>query len=549
MKRFFHMLALLLVLCALLCACNQDAPPEEHTHVLTAHEEKAATCAQAGHKAYWQCKDCNKYFSDAEGKTEVTDVFSLTTPALPHPFTWESNEAAHWRAYSCNCTVTADTPAAHVFEKDACSVCGAAKPQSSGSADEADPSGLEFFLNADGQSYSVSGIGEARANVVVESTYKGLPVTGIQERAFENCELMTSITLPEGLTTIGEWAFYNCRTLKSIHLPSTLETVGENAFAKLPVLETLTMASENQHYAVQSGMLIEKKTYTLLVGVGNQIPGGVTKIGEYAFNERTSLTAIAIPGSVTEIGASAFSGCKNLQSVTFSEGLVTIGGAAFASCDLQSLSLPNSLRTIKMFAFSDNRDLTHATIPKDVTLIEDYVLEGCDAMQSVTIPFVGNTQDDEYPRFLDLFGGSVDLTPTGLHTVTLTNTVHLGEFAFSGCTMLTTIHLPEELLSIGGYAFYQCSSLAAITLPNTLQTIGESAFSNCTSLIEIHIPASVTEIGRTVFFNCNALTSVTLAITSGWVELIGNDETPIDFTDPTQRVQYFMGISNPLLRH
>jgi|GEM_PF-2275320 len=514
MKKHFFFAILLLSLASLLWSCDK-----EHTHTLSSHEAKAATCAEAGHAAYWECSDCEKYFSDAQGTAEITDIFSLTVSPLPHPFTWESNTASHWRSYTCSCTVAADTPAAHVFESNNCTVCGINNPDTSGSTEGDAASGLEFFLNADGQSYAVSGIGEARANIVVESTYKGLPVTTIKADAFKNSDLFTSITLPEGLTTIEEWAFYNCSTLKSLHLPSTIETIGEGAFGVLTELTTLTMSAEGENYVLQNGMLIDKRTQVLVLGVGNQIPtNGVTKIGDYAFSYRKNLSAITIPAGITEIGTNAFIGCTSLQSVSFSEGLVTIGGAAFAGCDLQSLALPNSLRTIKTFAFGSNRDLTHVTIPKYVTSIERGVLEGCTALQSLSIPFVGTSPTDSDGELTDILAEHpAFLQMDNLRTVTLTNTIHLPDYAFYGCEKLTNIHLPAGLL-----------------------TIGSSAFGSCSALNEITIPAEVTEIGDLAFFGCDALNSVSFAVQNGWerISVVGRTDSLPVLSNPTDNATY-----------
>ena len=86
----------------------------------------------------------------------------------------------------------------------------------------------------------------------------------------------------------------------------------------------------------------------------------------------------------------------------------------------------------------------------------------------------------------------------------------IGDKAFSGCSDLTSITIPNSVTSIGYYAFYSCTGLTSITIPNSVTSIGGEAFQGCTGLTSITIPNSVTSIGPSAFFLCTGLTSITI---------------------------------------
>ena len=135
-----------------------------------------------------------------------------------------------------------------------------------------------------------------------------------------------------------------------------------------------------------------------------------------------------------------------------------------------------------------------------VTSIGNYAFTNCSGLTSVTIP-----------NSVTSIGNYAFYKCSGLTSVTIPNSVtSIGESAFGDCSGLTSVTIPNSVTSIGNYAFYKCSGLTSVTIPNSVTSIGESAFGDCSGLTSVTIPNSVTSIGNYAFYNCSGLTSVTI---------------------------------------
>ena len=242
------------------------------------------------------------------------------------------------------------------------------------------------------------------------------------------------------------------------------------------------------------------------------------------FNENNykSLTTADIPASVTysgttysvtSIGWYAFYECTGLTSVTIPNSVTSIGVYAFVSCSgLTSFSVAgdNSNYSSKEGVLFNKQQTTliqyparkqgEYVIPNSVTSIVDYAFYGCSGLTSLTIP-------NSITSIVDYaFAGCSSLT-----SITIPNSItSIGNEAFAGCSSLSSVTIPNSVTSIGTAAFSGCSSLSSVTISNSVTSIEESVFSNCSSLTSVEIPNSVTSIGLYAFSDCSSLTSITI---------------------------------------
>ena len=197
-------------------------------------------------------------------------------------------------------------------------------------------------------------------------------VTSIGVYAFAKCKALTSITIPNSVTSIGNCAFYDC-ALTSITIPNSVTSIGNTAFNSCKNLTSITVANRNTVYDSRNNCnaIIQTSSNTLVVGCRSTIiPENVTNIGNCAFQDCRALTSVTIPDGVTSIGASAFSGCYALTSVTIPNSVTSIGEAAFMDCEaIISITIPNSVTSIGRYAFVNCKALTSITIPNSVTSI------------------------------------------------------------------------------------------------------------------------------------------------------------------------------------
>ena len=355
--------------------------------------------------------------------------------------------------------------------------------------------GLSYTLNSNGTYYSVSGIGTCTdTDIVIPAEYNGLPVKVIGSNAFKYCSNITTITIPDSVTSIGNYAFDECQSLTSITIPNSVTSIGNYAFRYCSSLTSITIP--NSVTSIGNYAFDECQSLTIIT-----IPNSVTSIGNSAFSFCRSLTSINIPNSVTSIGDSAFYFCTSLASITIPEGVTSIGNFAFSNCsNLTSITIPNSVTSIGGNAFSNCISLTSITIPNSVTSIGGSVFSNCSSLTSITIP-----------NSVTSIGGNAFSNCIRLISITIPEGVtSIGDYAFYNCRTLTSITIPEGVTSIGYYAFYNCSGLTSITIPNSVTSISTATFYNCSSLTSITIPNSVTSIGSNAFYSCSSLTSISI---------------------------------------
>jgi len=244
------------------------------------------------------------------------------------------------------------------------------------------------------------------------------------------------------------------------------------------------------------------------------IEDGVTNIGDFAFYDCRGLTSVTIPNSVTSIGGYAFFSCTSLTSVTIGNSVTSIGDQAFRGCTgLTSVTIPEGVTSIGDAAFCDCSGLTSINVADDNPnyISKDGVL--FDKQQTTLIQYPGGKQGAYViPNSVTSIGNYAFYGCSGLTSVTIPNSVtSIGMGAFMNCTALTSVTIPDSVTSIGREAFYGCTDLTSVSIPNSVTSIEQNAFSGCSGLTSVTIPNSVTSIGYSAFYYCTGLTSLKLS--------------------------------------
>ena len=243
-----------------------------------------------------------------------------------------------------------------------------------------------------------------------------------------------------------------------------------------------------------------------------KIQNGVTSIGDYAFDNCTSLTSIEIPSGVTSIGNSAFKNCTSLASIEIPSSVTSIGNEAFAYCtNLTSIEIPSGVTSIENYAFSNCTSLNSINVDKDNQSYssEDGILFDKEKKKLITYPAGKKEKEYNIPSSVTSIGAGTFYGCRSLTRIEIPSSVTSIEcLAFYGCTSLTSIEIPSSVTRIAAQVFYGCTSLTSIEIPSSVTSIGMWAFYNCTSLTSIEIPSSVASIGIYAFSRCVSLNSI-----------------------------------------
>jgi len=294
------------------------------------------------------------------------------------------------------------------------------------------------------------------------------------------------------VTGIGYDAFRDCDNLTSVVIPNSVTYIGSDAFAFSESLTNITIPNSVTGIGYDAFRCCDGLTSIT-------IPNSVTGIGYQAFYGCSSLTNVNIGNSVKEIGLRTFASCENLSNITIGSSIATIDSTAFQGCT--SLPIIDNIRYADTYAFEVvDKTQTSYELKENTRWIRERAFSNCTKLRSITIPnsviSIGEKAFSDCPRLTNVaIGNSVEV---------------IGKAAFSGCKSIETIDIPNSVTAIGESAFSNCSNLKNATIGSSVSTIGNSAFYDCSNLTNVIIGDNVLMIGAGAFFYCKSLTSVVI---------------------------------------
>lgn len=367
----------------------------------------------------------------------------------------------------------------------------------------------------DGLTYNVTGENEVEVagytvepvNLVIPATvsYGGTDyeVTGIGERAFYGSSNLVSIEFPDFIKSIGSYAFANCIGLTSVSLPEGVTEMTMGTFIGCTGLVSVSFPSNLKSFGTG--------TFEGCTGLTSlSLPENLTDTGWGAFRDCIGLVSVNFPSGLTNIGRETFWGCTNLPSVDLPENLASIGDDAFYTCSsLASIDLPASLSSLGAGVFSGCTGLTSINVDSGNSFYcsQDGILFTKDMTELICYPAAKEGGHYAVPSGVviisdEAFGSSYNLTsvdlPEGL--------ISIGAGAFSGCSLIS-IDLPESLVSIGASAFYG-KNWTSLVLPENLRSVGYGAFSWSETLVSVAILSDTLEIDGGAFSGCGSMKEV-----------------------------------------
>ena len=288
---------------------------------------------------------------------------------------------------------------------------------------------------------------------------------------FYDNDLIKSVIIEDGITSIGSFAFSGCTNLTSVTIPDSVTSIGNSAFWCCTYLSSIT------------------------------IPNSVTLIGDRAFCNCENITNITIPNEITYVGSEAFYGCEKITEVTIPNSVTSIYDSTFAYCtNLINVTIPNSVDLIGSEAFSYTKWIKNKQKENPLVVINNILIDGKTCSGAVVIP-----------DYITSIGASAFAECTSIESVIVSDSVtSIGYRTFWKCEKLTDITLSDSINSIADYAFGYCTSLTNIKIPDSVTSIGCGTFWECEKLTNIKLSDSITSIGFDVFYNCKSLSNIVI---------------------------------------
>ena len=366
-------------------------------------------------------------------------------------------------------------------------------------------------------------------------TYNGVvyPVERIGHNAFYNCTALTSVSIPESVTTIEYRAFLGDK-LANLTIPNGVTKIEYQVFSGCEIA-TLTISKNaiNIGYSIFSGSKIDNLIFS--DGVGDMkfdLQGGAIGYGNYAppCYEATikkvylgrNITYKQTPNGLSL--KTVFHGQSSLNELTIGKNVTDIPTQLFYSIGITSLRIPNNVQTIGSKAFQNCKRLVDLEFSGGDLILGEYAFASCERLRSLYIPAsvaIGNKSFRGCIRLEDLTieDGNDVLGTYAFDSCSYLSKAYVGSRivgsrAFNECTDLVNLKFGANVETIDTYAFYNCKSLTYVSFPNSVSSIASYAFSNCTGLEKVQIGSGMTDIANYAFSSCNSIKSVYVSATN-----------------------------------
>jgi BspA type Leucine rich repeat region (6 copies) len=277
---------------------------------------------------------------------------------------------------------------------------------------------INYALSDDGTYAYVTNSPDAAGDIIIADIYEGRPVTCIGSKAFFACRNLTGVILSSDITRIEDHAFNLCDKVPAITIPDSVTSIGQGAF---------------------------QDCYGL---TGVTLPNRIKSTGDYVFSGCSGLNSITLPSSLTGIGKGAFQGCYRLGNVSIPNGVTDIGDSAFFECEkFSAIIIPDSVISIGDRAFADCASLTKATLGSGVTRFSPDAFDSCGGLEAIAV-------DPANAAYVSVDGVVYDKS---LHNLIRCPEGKAGEFmipdsvtvigddAFANCDALTSIAIPDSV--------------------------------------------------------------------------------------------------------